>query len=65
MQILCGQYDLDIDELDKEMVYFSGYLDRDKKLNDHLTKNAADLIKTKESTFPEIRKCMTWNNTCI
>lgn len=66
MQILHDQYEVDLMELDKEilkwqedhsnMSSYTGFLDKDKKLKDHLTKYATNLIKTKENKFSKDKK---------
>lgn len=66
MPILCGQYDSDINELDKEilrwkedhgnMASYTRYMDKDKKLKEHLIKYAANLIKTTENKFARDKK---------
>lgn len=66
MWILHDQYDFDNLELDKEIQgwqddhltlnSFEGYLNREKRLREHLTKYATELIKTKENKFSRDKK---------
>lgn len=66
MQILHDQYESDIKELYKEilkwqedhgnMTLYTGFMDKDKKLKDYLTKYATNLIKMKENKFTRDKK---------